>query len=93
MQVSLSTFVWLLRLFFTNDEKSRVEIDFDGLRQTIFDAQSDGHITVAEGFAILEAVLSMVMPASPFDMQKGPSDATVSGASPNLVRGKECDRD
>jgi len=78
MQVSLSTFLWLIKAFLSNCPSSQFSIDFDNLRQTIFQAQSDGHITVAEGFEILEAVYTMVMPASPFEEQKGPSSLGIA---------------
>ncbi len=95
MQVSLSTFICVMRIFLKKDERSLIQIDFDGLRQVIFDAQSVGLITVAEGFAILEAVLAMVLPVSPFDDQKGPSaDAGLSPQQPGTpVRGPGGDHD
>ncbi len=72
MQISLTTFIWIVRQFLSNSE-SEFHVDFDELRQIIFRAQSDGHITVAEGFEVLEAIYSMLSPALPTEWSEGPS--------------------
>jgi hypothetical protein len=88
MQVSVATFVWLVRQVLAT-EKTSFNVDFDDVRQIIFQAQSDGHITVAEGFEILEAIVSMLMPASPFDWTKGPSTLEKPSQLPGVPQDRE----